>query len=162
MMITIRRMTETDVAAVQQLHVHEAQIRFVGRVPELLADASPTSHFHVVVAHANEETLVGFFNIDTAYANRYDFALPNELGLRSFLIGAEHQGRGYGKATSAELKPFLQRHYPNRDSLCLTVNCQNPAAYHAYLTGGFDDTGELYHGGSAGPQHIMRMSLRNE
>lgn len=43
--------------------------------------------------------------------------------------------------------------------MVLTVNARNPAARAVYLAGGFADTGELYLGGPAGPQHVMRLPL---
>ncbi|UXU74445.1 MULTISPECIES: hypothetical protein [unclassified Paracoccus (in: a-proteobacteria)] len=42
----------------------------------------------------------------------------------------------------------------------LTVNQVNPGARAVYLAAGFVDGGEMYHGGRIGPQHILRLSLR--
>ena len=81
------------------------------------------------------------------------------LGLRAFFIDSSNQGKGYGKAAAMELKPYLVREYSSYSSIALTVNGNNPAAYKCYLGAGFEDTGALYQGGKAGPQHIMRMEL---
>jgi hypothetical protein len=48
---------------------------------------------------------------------------------------------------------------PGAKSIILTVNCKNPAAYAAYISGGFVDTGAQYVGGNAGPQFIMQLVL---
>lgn len=155
-MVNIRRYSSADHTAVQSLAVNPDQVQYVGGIDELFESVPPTWHFHVV---EHEGDIVGFFNIDTAYAENYDFAEPNELGLRAFFIDASTQGRGYGKAAAAALQPYLVQAYPKHASIALTVNCRNQAAYHCYLAGGFSDTGSLYHGGKAGPQHIMRMPL---
>ncbi|GGY35516.1 hypothetical protein GCM10008098_30830 [Rhodanobacter panaciterrae] len=39
--------------------------------------------------------------------------------------------------------------------LVLTVNHNNHAALRLYLRAGFHDSGELYHGGRSGPQHLL-------
>ena len=54
----------------------------------------------------------------------------------------------------------LRHRHRDRHLLVLTVNVANPAAIAAYLRAGFVDTGELFHGGSAGAQHIMLHTLR--
>jgi hypothetical protein len=41
----------------------------------------------------------------------------------------------------------------------LTVNVRNPVARAVYVRGGFVDAGELHLGGSAGPQHVLRLDL---
>ena len=155
-MVRIRPVRDNDLPALTTLTVAKEQIKYVGIISENMAVAPPSSHFHVI---ADNETLVGFFNLDTVYGFSYPFAQKGELGLRAFLIDSSQQGRGLGKAAVKALKNYLNSYYPQYPSICLTVNCKNPSAYHCYLSGGFEDTGELYHGGLAGPQHVMRMKL---
>jgi len=155
-MIRIVPIQLSDWDRVAHLTVSEPQRAFVSTMAELYDIAAPDFHFHAIEA---DGVVVGFFNLDIAYGERYDFAEPGELGLRSFLIDGAQQGRGYGKAACLALVSYLQRHYPSHPAIVLTVNCRNPGAYKAYRSAGFDDTGELYHGGAAGPQHIMRMTL---
>ena len=38
-------------------------------------------------------------------------------------------------------------------------NLRNTAAIRAYIKAGIEDTGDIYSGGIAGPQHIMRLQL---
>jgi RimJ/RimL family protein N-acetyltransferase len=105
--------------------------------------------------------IIGFFIIDTAYAQKYAFAQPGDIGLLAYFVDARHQGKGFGKAGVKALYPYLQAQYPNALSVVLTVNCRNLPAIKSYLQGGFEDTQQLYHGGRSGPQHIMRMPLRD-
>ncbi|ASP38491.1 GNAT family N-acetyltransferase [Bacterioplanes sanyensis] len=154
-MLTIRPMTEADYPAVLQLTVADDQLSYVGTTKELLNRRQSDWHLHVVCA--GEET-IGVFNLDLGYASHMPFAGCGELGLRSFLIDQRQQGQGYGTQAVRLLPDYLQQNYPDCQRLWLTVNCQNPAAYHCYLKAGFDDSNEIYHGGLAGPQHIMSLT----
>ena len=155
-MVEIRKLTETDVDAVKNLAVNSEQVKYVGTINELLDEMADGWNYHVISAKGR---IVGFFNIDTAYSDSYPFTLQGELGLRAFFIDSACQGQGYGKAAVIALGEYLKEEYPDRSSIALTVNCRNPGAYKCYLSGGFSDNGELYHGGKAGPQHIMRMNF---
>ena len=57
------------------------------------------------------------------------------------------------------LPDVVRRDFPDARSLVLTVNVRNPAARAVYLGGGFVDGGEQYLGGSAGPQHVLRLDV---
>ena len=155
-MIAIRKLTESDVDDVKNLAVNSEQVRLVGTIEDLLSEVEDSWNYHVITEN---EKIVGFFNIDSAYSDTYPFTIQGELGLRAFFIDSSCQGKGYGKAATVALGRYLKEAYPDRSSIVLTVNCENPGAYRCYLGGGFCDTGELFHGGKAGPQHIMRMSL---
>ncbi len=103
--------------------------------------------------------VVGFFKTDRDYAKRHDFAPPGIPGLRGMLIGAQYQGKGYGRAVMAALPAYLAGVFPGKSAILLTVNCTNPLARHVYLAGGWRDTGALYQGGRTGPQHILQLDL---
>ncbi len=155
-MLEIRKIKVSDLPRVQKLQVNEDQIEYVGTIQSVMAGAPESSHFHVVL---DDNRIVGFFNIDTAYPETYSFSVPGELGLRAFFIDVEFQGRGYGKSAVKLLPPYLSKHYSSYESICLTVNCKNPSAYKCYISGGFFDIDELYHGGEAGPQNVLRLKL---
>jgi len=155
-MIKLTRYTPEDWNKVRVLAVDENQLPFVGTIAQLFENVPAHWHFHVVTY---EDQIVGFFNVDTGYSHEYDFSIPGELGLRAFFIDQHHQGKGLGKKVIQELHGYLKISYASFDTVCLTVNCKNPAAYRLYEQTGFVDTKELYQGGAAGPQHIMRMQL---
>lgn len=155
--VYFKRLQSEDFEKLQSLSVGEDQIRYVGTPQGLLDKACETSHYHFIL---HEDQIVGFFNIDTVYDQTYEFTVPRELGLRAFFIDKRFQGMGLGKASAKALRSYLAKEYSNRPSIALTVNCKNPGAHKAYLHGGFEDTGELYHGGKAGPQYIMRMTIK--
>lgn len=156
MTVNVRKLKHSDLDSVKNISVNADQLKYVGTVEELLKDPPESWHFHVVT---DDDEIVGFFNIDVGYSQNHPFARPNEIGLRAFFIDAASQGRGYGKSATEALGSYLKQEYSQYPSVALTVNCKNKSAYICYLRGGFDDTGELFHGGKAGPQHIMRMDI---
>nr|WP_274615288.1 GNAT family N-acetyltransferase [Vibrio fluvialis] len=141
---------------VAELHVADEQVKFVGTIDEILVNIDDKIHPHLMLADGQ---VVGFFLIDTLYSQQYDFAGSHHLGLRAFFVSQQAQGNGYGKQAARLLKEYLQRLYPQFHRIYLTVNCKNPCARYCYLGGGFEDTGEMYLGGAAGPQHIMQLDL---
>lgn len=158
-MVKIEKMTTQHLAEVITLSVVEEQKKFVGTIDEILASANAQIRPHVILV---EDKIVGFFLIDTTYAKTYDFTgQSNSIGLRSFFISKEHQGKGYAKQAILALPNYLSEAYPHHSKIFLTVNCQNPIAKELFLKGGFEDTNALYHGGAAGPQHIMVRSIKS-
>lgn len=143
-------------ARVAHLTVAPAQERFSGTVTDAFGADEPDVDFHAICLGADA---VGFFKIDRDYARRHHFAGARDLGLRAFLIGRAYQGRGIGAAAVRALPGYLAAHYPEARGVVLTVNMSNPAAKACYRNGGFADTGEIYEGGQAGPQLVMRMGL---
>lgn len=155
----VRSYQPSDQTEALTLSVHSSQRPFVGQIDELIAASSASRHPFVLIA---DGTLVGFFHIDTAYAEEYQFALAGDYGLRAFLVDHRHQGQGFGRQAMTHLPLLMQAQYPDAKRLVLTVNCKNPTAYQLYRRYGFEDEGELYHGGAAGPQHILRQPLSTE
>jgi GNAT superfamily N-acetyltransferase len=157
-MVEIRTLADSDIDAIENLAVNSEQVKYVGTIEKLLSEKEHGWNYHVIT---DSDKVVGFFNIDTEYSDRYPFTIQGELGLRAFFVDSASQGKGYGSAAVSALGDYLKESYPDRPSIALTVSCKNPGAYKCYLTGGFLDNGELYHGGKAGPQHIMRMELNS-
>lgn len=151
-MITIEKLNHSDVDAVKQVQLAPEQIKFAGIAEEFLLDASDTTHLHVI---KHEEQVVGFFKLDIAYPQSYEFCPEGAIGLRAFAIDQQQQGKGLGTQAVAALFPYLQTNYSRYHSIYLTVNCKNPRAFACYEKAGFRDTKQQYLGGAAGPQHIM-------
>lgn len=152
----IVRFSEGHRQQVLGMSVSPEQRPFVGTTRQLLDERESGWHYHLFV---DQDEVIGFFNIDTKYSERYEFTRSHELGLRAFLVDQKHQGKGYATKMLQQLPHWLQRHYPKSNSICLTVNAKNTVAKGLYLRMGFEDSGELYLGGQAGPQHILRMAL---
>ncbi len=156
MSVAFARLGPEDAPRVAHLTVGPGQEQFTAR-PASRLGALREGEEPWAVLWAGD--IVGFLIIDRGYAAQYDFAFPGELGLRSVLIDAGRQGEGIGTAAMAKLRGLMAAEYPDARSLALTVNCANPAAKAVYAKAGFGDTGFLFHGGRAGPQHILRMTL---
>lgn len=156
-MIALAPLPHDRVADVLHLLVGAGQDIFVHPIAEMVTDRVPGVAFHAARRDGGE--VVGFFKTDRDYAERHDFAPPGIPGLRGMLIGAQYQGKGYGRAVMAALPAYLAGVFPGKSAILLTVNCTNPLTRHVYLAGGWRDTGALYQGGRTGPQHILQLDL---
>jgi GNAT superfamily N-acetyltransferase len=141
--------------AVLALTVHAEQLPFVGHVRDSLADvdACPGSE---ALALLHGEEVVGYVRIDGKATALGDHPLAEgAVALRSFLIDASRQGQGLGRAALEAIRLHVAKRHPDRDRILLTVNVRNAQAVRAYLHAGYRDSGGLYHGGLAGPQHVL-------
>jgi RimJ/RimL family protein N-acetyltransferase len=144
-------------AAVLALRVAPGQERYSG-TPALTvpaADREPGRE-HVVILR--DGAPVGYFQLDTAGVPGAPKA-PEILGLRGFLIDISVQGQGVATAALARLAPYVRERFPDHRTVALTVNLTNPAAIAVYRRAGFVETGAIYHGGTAGPQHVMLLAV---
>ncbi len=130
--------------------------QFANNGAEMIRDTTPDLSFHAIYLGP---MLVGMFKLDPLYPERHDFAKDSDLGLRGVLIDRAHQGGGLGTRAMAALPAYAAVHYPDKRRLVLTVNLLNPAARAAYLKAGFRDAGEIFTGGSRGPQNILWADL---
>ena len=153
--LIIERLTPDLYALATSLLVAPEQLEFTGTVADALAGIDDGRHPHGIWF---DRSLVGFFIVDTQFHREFDFCGAGSLGIRTFLIDRQRQGQGLGKAAVKALGPYLAEAYPASAAAWLTVNCRNLAAYRCYEQGGFTDTGDLYLGGAAGPQHVMRQT----
>jgi RimJ/RimL family protein N-acetyltransferase len=142
---------------VAEISLRPDQLRFAGTVQEALDEPAERFDLHMIVYRQKP---VGLFKIDRQYPLDYPFSTKGDLGLRAVILDHRVQGKGIGKAAMGELSAYLPEHYPDANTLWLTVNQVNPVAIATYLAAGFIDTGAIWPHGSAGPQHIMRLALR--
>lgn len=155
-MVTIERLTQPLINAVKLVQLADEQVKFASTAEDFLLDGSETTHLHVIKLG---DDVVGFFKLDVAYSNNYEFCPTTGLGLRAFALDKNQQGKGLGTGAVKALFPYLRAHYTSFEFIYLTVNLKNPGAIACYEKGGFEKTEELYLGGEAGPQHIMRGTI---
>ena len=84
---------------------------------------------------------------------------PTYASGSAFMVDHALQGQGIATQAVRALPGYLAKHYPDAPAIWLTVNKVNPAALRAYLKGGFEDTGDEWPHGDAGPQHILKLPL---
>lgn len=145
--------------AVLQLGVAAEQRPYVGVIADLLSGADHCGDGDTLTFRRGTD-YVGYCRLD-AHARSvagHDFDVPAR-GLRGFFIDARWQGRGLGGQAMQALLAWLVAQDPATRLLVLTVNCRNDAALALYRRAGFQDSGELYHGGRAGPQHLLLRHL---
>ena len=145
--------------ALLRLRVLPTQLDYVGAIDSLLADATlcPGSE-PMAILHG--DTPVGYYRIEANARSvaGHDFKVPAG-GLRTFLIDADWQGRGIATVALTALVVDLVMRHPVARLLVLTVNRNNHAALQLYRRAGFHDSGELYHGGRSGRQHLLLRAL---
>jgi len=156
--VRVARVTGELAPQVRALRVAPDQYSFVGDVEFNLVDAQRDPRSDAMAILADDE-VIGFYRLDYAPTIVAWKPVPASVGLRSFLIDRRYQGHGYGTAAVEACCADVRRRHPERRLLALNVNCMNRGAIRAYRKAGFVDTGELYFGGSAGPQHLMLRSL---
>ena len=142
-------------AAALRLAPHPEQEEFSGRADQTLplAERDPARHPYVLL---EDGAPVAFLVLDETPTDADPAA---HLLLRGFFVDAAAQGRGVATRAVAALPDVVRRDFPRARTVVLTVNVRNPAARAVYVRGGFVDEGELYLGGSAGPQHVLRLHL---
>ena len=156
--VTVESVGAHNRDGVARLEVAEEHLPYVSPVAEMLEGEDGAIAAYAIRAGGE---IVGFFRLDfdrervSAYAGD-----GSKCGLRGYLIGHGHQGRGYGLAAIPAIRDLVRREHPDVAELVLTVNCRNSAAISTYLRAGFRDTGEIYHGGGSGPQHVFCLPLR--
>lgn len=142
-------------AGVLSLRVQQAQEPFVGRIGDSLADVAvcPGSEALALVV---ADVVVGYVRIDRRATAMGDHPLAEgAVALRSFMIDAGRQGEGLGGRALDAIHAYVAGRHPDRERILLTVNVLNEAAVHVYRRAGYRDSGELYHGGLAGPQFVL-------
>lgn len=146
-------------AALLPLHVTPPQRDYVGDIAISLADAAGSTR-STPMAILRGSTPVGYYRIEanagTVCGRDFD---QHAVGLRSFFIDHRWQRQGLASQALAALVTDLSTRHPAARLLVLLVNCRNLAALRLYLRAHFVDTGELYHGGRAGPQHLLWRAL---
>jgi RimJ/RimL family protein N-acetyltransferase len=136
---------------------HPGQERFSGRIAETLpeAEADPGRRPVAILEGADP---VGFFVLHRGPAGELA-PDPGDVLMRAFLVDAAAQGRGIATRALAALPAFVAEHLPGARRVVLSVNTRNPVAVRTYRRAGFADSGALYHGGAAGPQHVLVLAL---
>jgi GNAT superfamily N-acetyltransferase len=145
-------------AAVLRIDVAPEQVRFAG-VPAAavgVADREPARESVVIL---RDGVPVGYFQLDRNGVPGAPTG-PEILGLRALAIDRSAQGQGVGAAAMAALPAYVRARFPERRTVALTVNDDNPAAIALYARARFVDAGVgIYRGGRSGPQHVLVLDV---
>ena len=155
-MIEITKLKNSEFELIKHIQLDKEQVKFACTAEAFLRDESETLHLHVIKLNGD---VVGFFKLDLDYSASYDFCPDRTIGLRSFVLDKNQQGKGIGKQSVKALFPYLKSYYGQFDSIYLTVNCKNKGAKVCYQKSGFNTSKDKYLGGAAGPQYIMYATI---
>jgi len=145
--------------AVLHLRTRPEQDAFVSPTALTLPDAErcPGS---TPMAILREQTVVGYYRIEHSARSITGRDIDaTALGLRSFQIDAQWQGRGFGRRALTLLLQDMAKRHPAVRRVMLTVGACNTAALALYRRSGFADGIELYHDGRSGPQYLLWRDL---
>ena len=134
------------------------QERFAGRLSDTLPAAEADPEREPVAILEGDEP-VGLFVLHRGPAAGELAPERRDVLLRAFLVDAAAQGRGIATRALAALPDFVSERLPGVRRIVLSVNVKNPVAIRTYARAGFADSGALYHGGAAGPQHVFELWL---
>lgn len=116
------------------LKVDESQERFVADNARSLVEAAFEDGLYPLGIY-HEDEMIGFVLYD------YDETFPG-WSMSRFMIGKQHQGKGYGKQAVIEfLDRFKAQH--DADKIYISVSLDNPVARKLYLNIGFEETKEI-------------------
>ncbi|WP_171172803.1 GNAT family N-acetyltransferase [Ruegeria sp. HKCCA5929] len=155
-MIALQPLNRNEADRVEGITLRPDQLKFAGTVEEALAEPAERFDLHQIMLNQRP---VGLFKIDRFYWQDYPFASQTDLGLRAVILDHSVQGQGHGAAAMSLLRTCLPALYPKANALFLTVNLENPVAVAVYRRAGFEETGDIWPHGEAGPQYIMSLPL---
>lgn len=116
------------------LKVDESQERFVADNTRSLVEAAFEDGLYPLGIY-HEDEMIGFVLYD------YDATFPG-WSMSRFMIGKQHQGKGYGKQAVIEfLDRFKAQH--DADKIYISVSLDNPVARKLYSNIGFEETKEI-------------------
>jgi ribosomal protein S18 acetylase RimI-like enzyme len=156
--VTLAPLTPDLRPGVLAIEVLPEQVRFAGTpaaaVP--VADREPARESVVIL---RDGAVVGYFQLDTRSVPGAP-AAQDIVGLRGLAIDRRAQGQGVGRGAMLALPAYVRERFPERRFVTLTVNVDNPPAIALYRGTGFVDAGTGdYHGGTAGPQHVLVLDV---
>ena len=138
MEITLQDIDENNFSSVVDLKVAEDQENFVATNVYSIAQSKIYGHLIPKAIYAGEQ-LVGFSLLGRSPET-------SQYWLVRLMIGADHQGKGHGRAALEVLFKEMAR-MPNCNEIFLSVVPSNIGARKLYESSGFEATGETNESG---------------
>ena len=116
------------------LKVDESQERFVADNARSLVEAAFEDGLYTLSIY-HEDEMIGFVLYD------YDETFPG-WSMSRFMIGKQHQGKGYGKQAVIEFLDRIKAQH-DADKIYISVSLDNSVARKLYSNIGFEETKEI-------------------
>jgi diamine N-acetyltransferase len=136
--IRLEEVSLDNLRNVVNLRVAESQKGFVADNTQSIAWSRYLPNLLPTAVYA-DGTLVGF-----ALYGSWGDEKPGLWGIARFMIGEQHQGKGYGKAAMRDIIRDIKERDPNVKGVVLSYVPQNDAARKLYASVGFRETGEMW------------------
>jgi diamine N-acetyltransferase len=138
MTITLRDIDIGNYEAAAELKLNDDQIRFIRPNAFSMLQAIYLGSFLYQKAIYHGDEMVGYAMMGQDPDDQTCF-------ISRFMIAADHQGKGYGRAgMELVIEDMKARYHP--DALYIRVHPDNTAARKLYESLGFEDTGDVTHG----------------
>ncbi len=145
--ISLREITRDNWRACVRLKVADDQQKYVASNAVSLAQSKYEPECVPLAAYGGE-TMVAF-----VMYRPEDYGLAKLWFIDRLMVGQEHQGKGYGRATMEALIGRLKS-APGYEAILISFVPGNEAAQKLYGSLGFEDTGEIEDG-----EIVYRMPL---
>jgi diamine N-acetyltransferase len=128
MNVVLKPIDESNWLACAELKLADGQGHFMPSNLFSIAQSKFYPHWHVVGIY-DGDTLVGFamYGLDLT---------DNSMNLVRLMIGAQYQGKGYGKAALAAILAAIEQQY-GPQTIWLSISPSNTAAQRLYKRFGF-------------------------
>ena len=88
----------------------------------------------------DQDTMVGFFILQTGNSVLNYVSNPNAILLKSHSVDKRYQKQGYGKASMEKLPKYLKERFSSINEIILLIDYDNISGQMMYLKSGFKDT----------------------
>ena len=139
--LSIREVTHENWRVALRLAVHPEQQHFIADYVPIAAIALAKAYIRpgglvwVPFAFYRDTEMIGFTEL------AYEPDSKDNYWIFHFFIDHHYQGQGFGKKTLALFLQYINEHYPQCQSLQLTVHPENQRAQHLYTGAGFRPSG---------------------
>ncbi|MGG4492643.1 GNAT family N-acetyltransferase [Brevibacillus reuszeri] len=153
MTISLSPVTRDNWLEALELKVKPEQAGFVPSVAISLAkvhikpDGDSVEYLPFAIYH--EETMVGFM------MHAFVEETTDMYWINGFLIDANYQGKGYGKAALQQMIAYITNRFSGCQEIRLTVYPDNHSAYKLYQNLGFEEIGEWH-----GEEVVLRLPCK--
>ncbi|MHC3759931.1 GNAT family N-acetyltransferase [Staphylococcus succinus] len=124
------------------INIAESDLQFTKTPQENIKLAKEDLGRHPTLIYNQQQQCIGFFTLHEGQGVEPYTANPNAIFFRSFSIGVDYRGQGYGKQVIQQLPQYVKQYFPSINEIYLTVNDDNEKAQQLYKHCQYEYLGE--------------------